>query len=84
VRQALGETNIIAETKKFLIDEGVAVEALEGLRKNEAKILRSTRVILVKNISYATDENEIKNLFGRYGSVTKVFFSARCKQVAGY
>eukprot|EP01127_Copromyxa_protea_P013206 TRINITY_DN3531_c0_g1_i1.p1 TRINITY_DN3531_c0_g1~~TRINITY_DN3531_c0_g1_i1.p1 ORF type:complete len:896 (-),score=304.34 TRINITY_DN3531_c0_g1_i1:2-2689(-) len=72
LRQALGETNIIAETKKFLIDEGVAVEALEGLRKKETKIARSSTVILVKNISPSTSDNEIKILFGRFGSITKI------------
>lgn len=55
-----------------LIVVGVAVEALEGLRKKETDIQRSKNVILVKNISYATSESEIKTLFGRYGSISKV------------
>lgn len=70
VRLALGETNIIKETKQFLEQEGISLEALKGhYNKN---IERSENTIIVKNISPSTQIEELKSLFGKYGSLGRV------------
>jgi len=72
LRQAFGETNIIAATKKFLEDEGVVVEALQGVFKPGAQIQRSNTTIIVKNISAATQAFELEAIFGRFGPLSRV------------
>lgn len=70
VRLALGETNLIKETKEFLAAEGVSLDALKG-HYNKA-IVRSSTIMLVKNIPTHTQLEELKNVFGRFGSLVKV------------
>eukprot|EP01125_Pyxidicula_operculata_P018401 TRINITY_DN6534_c0_g5_i1.p1 TRINITY_DN6534_c0_g5~~TRINITY_DN6534_c0_g5_i1.p1 ORF type:complete len:926 (-),score=321.38 TRINITY_DN6534_c0_g5_i1:282-3059(-) len=72
VRQALGETAIITETKQYLIDEGVDINALEGLYKGKGEVSRSQNIILVKNIPYATEPSDIKFMFGKFGSLGRI------------
>ncbi|KAA1123576.1 Multiple RNA-binding domain-containing protein 1 [Puccinia graminis f. sp. tritici] len=67
VKLALAETHVINETKQFLEDNGIDVEAFEKL-----KSARSPTTILVKNIPYNTSTNVIKALFSEHGSVLKV------------
>lgn len=70
VRLALGETNIIKETKNFLESEGVSLDVLKGhYNKN---IARSSTVILVKNIPTNAQIEELRNLFGQFGTLLKV------------
>lgn len=66
VRMALGETHIIQETKKYLEDEGVRLEAFEG------KKARSTSVIIVKNIPFDVAEDDLRAIFGKFGSLGRV------------
>eukprot|EP01128_Nolandella_sp_AFSM9_P005639 TRINITY_DN2763_c0_g1_i2.p1 TRINITY_DN2763_c0_g1~~TRINITY_DN2763_c0_g1_i2.p1 ORF type:complete len:823 (+),score=242.47 TRINITY_DN2763_c0_g1_i2:26-2470(+) len=70
LRQALGEAAIVAETKQYLIHEGVSLKALEGSYSGE--IERSDRIILVKNIPYHTESSEIEATFGQFGRLGKV------------
>lgn len=70
VRLALGETNIIKETKEFLASEGVHLDALKG-HYNKA-IVRSTTIIIAKNIPINTQIEELRNVFGRFGTLVKV------------
>jgi multiple RNA-binding domain-containing protein 1 len=70
VRLALGETNIIKETKAFLEAEGVSLEALKG--HYNKSISRSSTVILVKNIPTNTQVEELRSLFGPFGSLLRV------------
>ncbi|EPQ30657.1 uncharacterized protein PFL1_01558 [Pseudozyma flocculosa PF-1] len=65
VRLALAETRIIQETKEFLANEGIDVDAFD--RKE-----RSETTMLVKNIPYGTTAQEIEELFARHGQVGKV------------
>lgn len=73
VRIALGETHVIAETKRVLLSAGVNVAALEeyASRKTE-NIKRSNHVILVKNLSYGSSEGDLANMFGKFGSLDKI------------
>ncbi|KAI1298109.1 hypothetical protein EDD11_006881 [Mortierella claussenii] len=65
VRLAVAETQIIMETKKFLEEEGINVDAF-------GKKERSDTVILVKNIPYNTTEQELHDLFGTHGDLGRV------------
>lgn len=66
VRLALSETQIINETKEYLIEQGVHLDAFSGT------FARSDTVILVKNISFETELDEIEKLFARYGALNRV------------
>ncbi|RLM75166.1 multiple RNA-binding domain-containing protein 1 [Panicum miliaceum] len=73
VRIALGETHIIAETKKYLSRSGVNVAALEELAsKRKEKSKRSSHVILVKNLPFSTSEEELAAMFQKHGSLDKI------------
>lgn len=73
VRIALGETSVIAETKKALVNAGVNIGALEELasgKKDDVK--RSDNVILVKNLPYGSSEGDLAQMFGKFGSLDKI------------
>jgi multiple RNA-binding domain-containing protein 1 len=73
VRMALGETHIIAETKRSLSDEGVNIEVLESVASGkEIKVNRSTTVILVKNLPFSTSEADLVSMFGIFGGLARV------------
>lgn len=73
MRIALGETQVIAETKKALMNAGVNVSSLEEF--SAGKIdgpKRSNHVFLVKNLPYDSSEGELAKMFGKFGSLDKV------------
>jgi multiple RNA-binding domain-containing protein 1 len=73
VRIALGETQVISETKNAFKKAGVNVESLEELAKGKVDgAKRSNHVILVKNLPYGSTENELANMFGKFGSLEKI------------
>ncbi|KAK7385142.1 hypothetical protein VNO78_30854 [Psophocarpus tetragonolobus] len=73
VRIALGETQVISETKKAFKNAGVNVEALEKLANKKIDGLkRSNHVLLVKNLPYGSTENELAKMFGKFGSLDKI------------
>lgn len=67
VRMALGETQIVQETRQFLVDNGVSLDSF-----SQAAGPRSKTVILVKNIPADTQVGELENLFKKYGDVGRV------------
>lgn len=67
VRLALGETQIVEATKKFLEENGVCIDAF-----NQPPKKRSKTVILVKNLPGKTSENEILEIFSKHGEVGRV------------
>jgi multiple RNA-binding domain-containing protein 1 len=69
VRMALGETHVIDQTKKLLRESGVNVAALEVDKKPEK---RSKLALLVKNIPYVTEAGELRDLFARFGNLSRV------------
>ena len=67
VRMALGETQLVSETREFLEAEGVQLDVFE--KKN---LKRSLTVILVKNLPHGTKQSELQELFSPFGSLHKV------------
>ncbi|KAK1796435.1 hypothetical protein P4O66_009487 [Electrophorus voltai] len=67
VRMALGETQIIQETRQFLLDNGVALDSF-----SQAAGQRSNSVILVKNLPTGVQVKELEALFSPHGSLGRV------------
>ncbi|XP_038646676.1 probable RNA-binding protein 19 isoform X3 [Scyliorhinus canicula] len=67
VRMALGETQIVQETRQFLMDNGVS---LDSFSQGSGK--RSKTVILVKNIPAGTQVDELEKVFKKYGDLGRV------------
>ncbi|KAJ2949187.1 hypothetical protein O0L34_g6129 [Tuta absoluta] len=66
VRLALGETQLVAETRTFLENNGVYLDAF-----NKAPKRRSKTCIIVKNLPAGTDKEEIKSLFVKHGHIAR-------------
>ncbi|XP_045772794.1 probable RNA-binding protein 19 [Maniola jurtina] len=66
VRLALGETQLVAETKSFLESNGVYLDAFNRPAKK-----RSKTCILVKNLPAETDKDEIKGIFEKHGQLAR-------------
>lgn len=67
VKMALGETQIVNDTKQFLLDNGVKLDAF-----NQAPKQRSKTVILVKNLPAETEAAEIRELFAKFGELGRI------------
>lgn len=67
VNLALGETQIVDETKQFLEDNGVSLEAFSS-----PGVQRSNTVILVKNLPAKTAAQELSEIFSQYGEIGRV------------
>ncbi|KAF7661994.1 hypothetical protein LDENG_00248920 [Lucifuga dentata] len=67
VRMALGETQIVQETRQFLLDSGVCLDSF-----SQAAAARSTTVILVKNLPAGVEASELEVLFSPHGSLGQV------------
>lgn len=73
VRVALGETQVIAETKKALVNAGVNVASLEEFAsKKTDNMKRSNHVIIVKNLPYDSSEGELAEMFSKSGGLDKI------------
>ena len=62
VKQAHAETRIIQETKSYFVNHGVDLEAFKQKERGDT-------AILIKNFSYGTKPEELKNLFEAHGQV---------------
>ncbi|XP_054719338.1 probable RNA-binding protein 19 [Uloborus diversus] len=67
VRMALAETQMVMETRKFLLDNGVELDAF-----SQAAAERSKNIIVVKHLPAKTSAEEMKELFSKYGTVARV------------
>uniref|UniRef100_A0A669ED58 Probable RNA-binding protein 19 n=1 Tax=Oreochromis niloticus TaxID=8128 RepID=A0A669ED58_ORENI len=67
VRMALGETQIVQETRQFLLDNSVSLDSF-----SQAAAARSNTVILVKNLPAGVQASELEELFSPYGSLGRV------------
>jgi multiple RNA-binding domain-containing protein 1 len=76
VRLALGETHVIAETKRALGEAGVVVQILEEAAAEAGsgsgsgsggKVVRSDIAMLVKNLPYSSNEEELLSMFETNG-----------------
>lgn len=73
VRIALGETNVISDTKKALVNAGVNISALENFASGKTDgAKRSNHVVLVKNLPYGSSEGDLMKMFGKFGSLEKI------------
>ncbi|KAI8491784.1 putative RNA-binding protein 19 [Branchiostoma belcheri] len=60
VRMALGETQIVAETRQFLLDNGVKLDAF-----SQPAAARSKTVLLVKNLPAGTEASQLQEVFSK-------------------
>ncbi|XP_053324888.1 probable RNA-binding protein 19 [Spea bombifrons] len=67
VRVALGETQLVQDMRKFLIENGVSLDSF-----SQAAGTRSKTVILVKNLPASTQVAELQEVFGRFGDLGRV------------
>ncbi|XP_072244102.1 probable RNA-binding protein 19 isoform X2 [Leuresthes tenuis] len=67
VRMALGETQIVQETRQFLLENCVCLDSF-----SQAAAARSTTVILVKNLPAGVTVSELEELFSPHGSLGRV------------
>ncbi|OAD52210.1 putative RNA-binding protein 19, partial [Eufriesea mexicana] len=67
VKLALGETQLVQDTRNFLEENGVCLDAFNQLPNK-----RSKTVILVKNLPAATSEQDIRQLFAQHGELGRV------------
>ncbi|XP_043757659.1 probable RNA-binding protein 19 [Cervus elaphus] len=67
VRVALGETQLVQEVRRFLLDNGVCLDSF-----SQAAAERSKTVILVKNLPAGTLAAELQEIFSRFGSLGRV------------
>uniref|UniRef100_A0A8B9EFV1 RNA binding motif protein 19 n=1 Tax=Anser cygnoides TaxID=8845 RepID=A0A8B9EFV1_ANSCY len=68
VRVALGETELVQEIRRFLIENGVSLDSFSQVRLKP--------VILVKNLPASTSVSELEVLFGKHGSLGRVLLPA--------
>lgn len=67
VRMALGETQIVTETRKFLVSQGVKLDVF-----GQPSAKRSNTVIVVKNLPFDTTCDELRTIFEPFGTVARL------------
>ncbi|CAG9761792.1 unnamed protein product [Ceutorhynchus assimilis] len=67
VRLAIGETQIVTQTRKYLEEQGVVVDCFNTVAKS-----RSKTVILVKNLPSRTEARELKEIFAKHGELGRI------------
>ena len=65
VKQAIGETTIIQETKAYFAAHGVDLNAFKSQKRGDT-------AILVKNFPFGTNVEELRNMFEEHGTVLQV------------
>ncbi|KAL0210826.1 hypothetical protein P9112_009124 [Eukaryota sp. TZLM1-RC] len=68
VRTALAESSVVAEAKEFLKNNGINLEVLA----DRNTVQRSNTIILIKNLPIDSTNEDIQELFGRFGPVISV------------
>ena len=67
VRMALGETQLVSETREFLTSQGVVLDVFQ-----QSQPKRSKTVILAKNLPFGTEVAELHKLFSPFGSLNRI------------
>ena len=67
VRLALGETQVVADTRNFLEEQGVVLDVF-----SQAPTKRSKSVLLIKNLPVKTPIEEIRDMFAKHGELGRV------------
>ena len=73
VNLAKSEAIIVNQTKDWMKEQGINIEVFNSEARSKCR--RSETTLLVKNIPYSTKEKEIREIFGRYGELTRVLIS---------
>ena len=73
VKLALGETEIVGQTRKFLEEEGVRLDAF-----NRKPDKRSKNVILAKNLPSRTVVEQLRDMFSKFGVIHRLVMPAHC------
>jgi len=73
VKLALGETEIVGQTKKFLEQEGVSLDAF-----NRKPDKRSKNIILAKNLPSRTVVEQLRDMFSKFGVIHRLVMPAHC------
>ena len=69
VRLAVGETQIVHETRQFLIDHGVQLDAFSQAVSTSK---RSKTIILAKNLPVKTRDEDLRILFEKHGKIERI------------
>lgn len=67
IKQAHAETSVIRDSKTYLKEKGIRLEAF----KNKG---RDDKTLLLKNFSFGTSAEELSQLLSQYGEVTRFLF----------
>lgn len=67
VKLALGETQLVQDTKIFLEENGVCLDAF-----NEAPKKRSSTIIVLKNLPAETKPYELREMFAKHGELARI------------
>ena len=67
VRIALGETQVVSDTKSFLEQHGVNLDIF-----GKPNVARSKNIILVKNLPFGTTDSDLNKLFSPFGSISRL------------
>lgn len=73
VKMSMAETIIIQQTKEWLANNGVDLAELEKLKR--AQVKRSKTTLLIKNIPFSTKEKDLRDIFARYGTLSRFLLS---------
>ena len=71
VRLALGETQLVSETREFLESHGVKLSSFNNEDTTDTK-KRSKTVLLAKNLPFGTSTQDLTDLFSPFGSLSRV------------
>jgi multiple RNA-binding domain-containing protein 1 len=69
VRMALGETSVVAETKRMFAEAGYSLSTLMPVAGTA--VARSNTALLIKNLPAGTKGSDMETLFGKYGALAK-------------
>lgn len=73
---AKAETIIIDKTKEWLKEQNIIdLDILDSIPRDSAKLQRSNKIILIKNLPATASDGEIKIIFERYGSLERFLVS---------
>ena len=73
VKLALGETEIVGQTRQFLEQEGVRLDAF-----NRKPDKRSKTVILAKNLPSRTAPEQLRDMFSKFGVIHRLVLPSHC------
>ena len=73
-RMALGETQLVNETRMFLEQNGVFLNCF-----NFDNLKRSKTIFLIKHLPSSTTEDELNEFLSAYGRVKKIILPPSCK-----